>query len=432
MLGIAGVVILLGMVVIIFAKAVLYENLLRKLEKRGISIARHLAANSIDPILTEKYFELNLMAKDFMKSEEDVEYIFVLDRGGKVLAHTFENGFPVGLKEATRDVPRQKYSVRELLTEKGDLIDIAVPLLEAEAGVVHVGFSEANIREEINSIIKLIFWLVLAVSIIGVVIAIFLSRLIAMPLSALTTVAEAVGSGDLDRRVEVNSDDEIGRLGRSFNTMIEMRKQAEAALRESERKLKDITSNLAEGIYTLDESGHITFMNPEAVHLFGWTAEEMNEKGPHNLVHFQKPDGSPLPETECKMHNVIKTGERYSSSDEVFVRKDGTVFPISVITAPIRAGGKTVASVTAFRDITERKKIEQEKEKLIVELQKALSTIKKLYGILPICSSCKKIRDDKGSWNQLETYIHEHSEAKFSHGLCPDCAKRLYPEYYKE
>ena len=327
MFGIAGVVVLLGLAVIIFAKTVLYENLLGKLEKRGISIARHLAANSIDPILTEKYFELNLMAKDFMKSEEDVEYIFVLDRDGKVLAHTFDNGFPVGLKEVNRGASRQKYSVQKILTEKGDLIDIAVPLFEGEAGVVHVGFSEEHIREEINSIIKLISWLVLAVSIIGVVIAIFLSRLIAKPLSALTTAAEAVGSGDLDQRVEVHSNDEIGRLGKSFNTMIEMRKQAEAALRESERKFKDVTSHLAEGIYTLDESGRITFMNPEAAHLLGWTAEELNEKGPHNLIHFQKPDGSPLSETECKMHSVIKTGERYISSDEVFVRKDGSFFP---------------------------------------------------------------------------------------------------------
>jgi two-component system sensor histidine kinase VicK len=429
--GIAGVVVLFGLTVMIFAKTVLYQNLLEKLEKRGISIARHMAANSIDPVLTEKYFELSLMAKDFMKSEEDVAYIFVLDRTGKVLAHTFDNGFPVELKEVNRAGSGQKYSVQRILTEKEDLIDIAVPLLNGEAGVVHVGFSERNIRQEINSIIKLISWMVLAVSIIGVIIAIFLSRLIAKPLSTLTAVAEAVGGGDFEQRVVVHSNDEIGRLGKSFNAMVEMRKQAETSLKESERKLSDITSHLAEGIYTLDESGRVTFMNPEAVRLLGWSVEELNAKGPHNLIHFQKPDGSLLSETECKMHNVIKTGERYSSSDEVFVRKDGTFLPISVITAPIVGDGKTIASVTAFRDITEWKKMEQEREKLIAELQKALATIKKLFGILPICSSCKKIRDDKGSWNQLESYIQEHSEAKFSHGLCPDCAKRLYPEYFK-
>ena len=58
--------------------------------------------------------------------------------------------------------------------------------------------------------------------------------------------------------------------------------------------------------------------------------------------------------------------------------------------------------------------------------------MKKLSGLLPICASCKKIRDDKGYWNQIESYIHDHSEAEFSHGICPDCFKRLYPDLYEE
>ncbi len=79
----------------------------------------------------------------------------------------------------------------------------------------------------------------------------------------------------------------------------------------------------------------------------------------------------------------------------------------------------------------ERKIQEQNKEKdiLISKLQDALDNIKKLSGLLPICSSCKKIRDDKGYWNQIEKYIAEHSEAEFSHGICPDCVKKLYPKY---
>ena len=67
-----------------------------------------------------------------------------------------------------------------------------------------------------------------------------------------------------------------------------------------------------------------------------------------------------------------------------------------------------------------------------MKLQKALSEIKQLTGIIPICSSCKNIRDDKGSWQQVEVYICDHTEADFSHGICPDCARKLYPELYKE
>jgi len=84
------------------------------------------------------------------------------------------------------------------------------------------------------------------------------------------------------------------------------------------------------------------------------------------------------------------------------------------------------------RENNERKKTQKEKDKLIVALQKALSEVKTLSGFLPICSSCKKIRDDKGYWNQIESYIRDHSEAQFSHSICPECAKKHYPELYED
>jgi hypothetical protein len=79
--------------------------------------------------------------------------------------------------------------------------------------------------------------------------------------------------------------------------------------------------------------------------------------------------------------------------------------------------------------------ITRRREELVLvnqKLEKALSEVKELSGLLPICSSCKKIRDDQGYWSQLEMYIKDHSKAEFSHGLCPDCAERLYPDYYKK
>ncbi len=73
-----------------------------------------------------------------------------------------------------------------------------------------------------------------------------------------------------------------------------------------------------------------------------------------------------------------------------------------------------------------------EQGKLVLELKKALDEIKTLSGFLPICASCKKIRDDKGYWNEVEKYVTDHSDAQFSHGLCPECAEKLYPEYFKK
>ncbi|PLX48959.1 MAG: hypothetical protein C0613_08735 [Desulfobulbaceae bacterium] len=83
-------------------------------------------------------------------------------------------------------------------------------------------------------------------------------------------------------------------------------------------------------------------------------------------------------------------------------------------------------------EIVERHKAEKEKEKIIIDLRRALEEIKTLRGILPICSFCKKIRDDQGYWEQVDVYIHKHAEAEFSHSICPDCLEKHYPEPVKE
>lgn len=206
------------------------------------------------------------------------------------------------------------------------------------------------------------------------------------------------------------------------------RKKAEEKLLESEEKLRDITSHLSEGIYVMDERGGIIFMNPEAERLLGWKTEEFTDKNVHDIIHNRKTDGSSLAFKDCPMHNVIKTGIPFVSTEEVFIRKDGSIFPISVISSPINDGRRIVSTVTSFRDITERKKIEADRERLISELKEALARVKQLSGMLPICASCKKIRDDKGYWSQIEAYITEHSEVLFSHGICPECEKKAYQE----
>ena len=95
------------------------------------------------------------------------------------------------------------------------------------------------------------------------------------------------------------------------------------------------------------------------------------------------------------------------------------------------ADGSVSGLVGVITDITDRKAIEEEKKELIGRLHSALAEIKKLSGLLPICSYCKKVRDDQGYWSKIEKYVQEHSEAKFSHGICPDCLKQYYPEKYE-
>jgi PAS domain-containing protein len=99
---------------------------------------------------------------------------------------------------------------------------------------------------------------------------------------------------------------------------------------------------------------------------------------------------------------------------------------------PLAGTGDTNAGILLIcRDITNWKRAEHEREMLITELQEALASVKTLGGLLPICASCKKIRDDEGYWNQVEQYIGKHTDAKFTHGICPDCGKKALEDYYR-
>ncbi len=91
-----------------------------------------------------------------------------------------------------------------------------------------------------------------------------------------------------------------------------------------------------------------------------------------------------------------------------------------------------IIAMARFDDMMELRRLNGELETRNRELQEALTRVQTLSGLLPICASCKKIRNDRGYWQQVESYLHEHTAVEFSHGICPDCAKRLYPDFYKD
>ena len=114
--------------------------------------------------------------------------------------------------------------------------------------------------------------------------------------------------------------------------------------------------------------------------------------------------------------------------ESIHRRKDGSLFPVDISSTFIEFDEREYLCGFA-RDIAERKQLEAARENLILELQEALAKVKTLSGLLPICAKCKKIRDDKGYWNQIEVYVREHSQAEFSHGICPECARILYSDF---
>jgi PAS domain S-box-containing protein len=202
------------------------------------------------------------------------------------------------------------------------------------------------------------------------------------------------------------------------------RRRAEGALRESEERYRTILENIEDGYFEVDITGNFTFFNDSLCRMLGYTKDEL--MGVNNRQYMDK-------ETAKKVYQVFNQlytgGEHYKAFAWEIIRKDGTKrFHDSSVSLIRNAKGEGIGFRGISRDITERKQAEEEREKMIGDLKEALSQVKTLSGFIPICASCKKIRDDKGYWNQIESYIRDHSEAEFSHGICPDCMKKLYPD----
>lgn len=196
------------------------------------------------------------------------------------------------------------------------------------------------------------------------------------------------------------------------------RLQIEDKLREKEYIIESASSVIA----TASLDGMMTYVNPTFLEIWGF--KDVSEIYGRHFQEFWI-----VKERLEEILDALKNKGRWSSEIKA-IKKNGTIFDVQVSAAIVYdKDGNPVSLMSSSVDITDRIAAEIAREKLIEELQDALNEIKTLRGILPICASCKKIRDDKGYWNQIEEYIRARSDAEFSHGLCPDCAKKLYPGF---
>src|SRR5215213_4375498 len=138
------------------------------------------------------------------------------------------------------------------------------------------------------------------------------------------------------------------------------RKRAEEALDRLSRQHEMVLKSAGEGIFGLDLEGHATFVNPTAVNMTGWDAEDLLGRSLHDALHHTKPDGAPYPREQCPIYAALEDGATHSRDDEVFWRKDGTSFPVEYVSTPILQDGEVVGSVVTFKDITERKALEDQ------------------------------------------------------------------------
>ena len=200
-------------------------------------------------------------------------------------------------------------------------------------------------------------------------------------------------------------------------------KEAQEAIANANQRMLTVLNSLDGLIYVIDLSSYeILFVNNYVKELLG------NIEGKHcyEAIHSKTEPCSSCP-THKKENEITsdlshiwemqydRNGHWYENRDRTITWLDGRLVKIQIAT-----------------DITDRKLLEAEREKLIGELNEAIKQIKTLSGIVPICMFCKQIRDDEGYWQQVEKYVAEHTAAQFSHGICPKCAEEHYGDLLKD
>jgi two-component system, cell cycle sensor histidine kinase and response regulator CckA len=219
--------------------------------------------------------------------------------------------------------------------------------------------------------------------------------------------------------------DKLSRLGpairRELKAAEERRKNRRAE--SAAAHLAAIVAGSHDAIISKDMKGIVLSWNRAAEDIYGFTAGEMI--GESVLKIFPDDHAQEMQEILDK----ISSGDSIERFETLRRCKDGRNIDVSLTVSPIRdAGGRIVGASTIARDITQSKQQEAERLKLIEELRQAVAQVQTLSGLLPICAWCKKIRDDSGYWQQVETYIKLHTHVDFTHSICPDCRKQVYPE----
>jgi len=199
-------------------------------------------------------------------------------------------------------------------------------------------------------------------------------------------------------------------------------KRIETKLGLSEERYHDLIESASDLIQSVGPDGQVLFVNRAWRETLGYSEAESTGLSFFNIVDDSR-------RNECReLFYQVFAGKSGLQIETVFLTLDGRKINVEGTSDCEVEGGRVISIRSIFRDITSRKQAEAEREKLVQELRATIASVKELGGLLPICASCKRIRDDDGRWHRLETFITAHSRAEFSHGICPDCAEKLYPE----
>lgn len=209
---------------------------------------------------------------------------------------------------------------------------------------------------------------------------------------------------------------------------VEKKQQTENALRESEAILRTLINTIPDLVWLKNGGGVYLACNKRFEDFFGAKEKKIVGKTDYDFVNRD------LADFFRQKDRIAMDRDGPSINEEkISFAVDGHEETLETIKTPMYGhDGQLIGVLGIGRNITERKHNEEKREQLVKELQAALDKVKTLSGFLPICAYCKKIRDDKGYWNQIENYIQDHSMAEFSHSLCPECMEKHYGDLCDE
>jgi len=357
------IIMLLGVLTTVFVQISLTKTLSEELRERGQVISRNLATSVVESILIEDTVYVHRLVENTKKTEKDVKYIYITDARGKVLAHTFEGGFPGELLTVQTDMGNSSHL---LDTGDGIVIDFTAPILDGRAGFVHIGMDETSMQEKINWTSRVILTLTLLVGALGVLMAYIAGNYLIRPIRSLVKGTEEIGRGNLGYKIKTDSTDEINILSKAFNQMSYNLNNSINELRSSEERYKKLVDGISDAVILIDSQKKILSWNSAAQKIFGYSLEEIAGREINMLYNIST-------------DTTIPDNQEVQEGENVFIRKDGSTFPGLVRDKPLQ-DSLNIGNVLVIKDITDQKEMAK-LEKLLMQSEKLFMLGKLAAGV---------------------------------------------------
>jgi PAS domain S-box-containing protein len=343
------------------------------------------------------------ICRDIISEHAFLSYAMVVDPDGKILFHNDPDWHDQAISDRSilHSIKNGRETVQLFYVSKEAYYDFQIPVRgnqQEHIATIRTGFPRYIISNKTKTLAFYSIGVTLLSFAIGIILlVVFLELWVSKPVERLIRTIQNIRKewSSSAQLVEIKSKDEIGQLARAFNEMAEELQETTV----SKDFMNNIIDNMLNSLIIIDNKFRIQSVNQETLRLLGYTEDEL--VGEPIVKVFVKPRQSGTFNIDHTPHVVPM-----KAVEAEYISKGGEAIPVLFSSSIMETGTQELQGyICLAQDITE---------------------IKTLRGFMPICAACKKIRDDSGYWNQIESYIHMHSTAQLSHSMCPECAKAMY------